>query len=243
MTGGREKPLSGELTKSQVNRLGDRLRKGEPLATDLEMLDAYRRSFDSAYQLVNQTLRNLGRGPSGRIKTTVSIVEKLKRESIRLSRLQDIAGCRVIAWDVADQDRVVDLVRGSFQEVTVIDRRQKDSHGYRAVHLVVDVTDRLVEIQIRTDLQHLWAMWSEALADVLDQSIKYGGGPVEIQKSLTFESEKIALLESQEYALAPSLKAFEEGKLQLPELQDLHLGSLCRLSFSLRNARTAMWQI
>ena len=76
--------LSIVLSKSQVNRLGDRLRKGKPLPADVETLDMFRRSFDSAQQGVLRRLRDLGLEPSVRIKTTISIVEKLKRESIRL---------------------------------------------------------------------------------------------------------------------------------------------------------------
>ena len=84
----RRTPMGTELSKSQINRLGERLRKGKPLASDLEILDAYRRSFAGAHQVVVYTLRSFGLEPSGRIKTTISIVEKLKRESIRLSRLR-----------------------------------------------------------------------------------------------------------------------------------------------------------
>src|SRR6058998_2000513 len=78
--------MSVELSKSQVNRLGERLRKGKPLPADIEILDTFRRSFDEAQQIVTQRLRDLGLEPSVRIKTTISIVEKLKRESIRLSK-------------------------------------------------------------------------------------------------------------------------------------------------------------
>jgi ppGpp synthetase/RelA/SpoT-type nucleotidyltranferase len=37
----------------------------------------------------------------------------------------------------------------------VIDRREKPSHGYRAVHVIVECGGRMVEIQVRTELQHL----------------------------------------------------------------------------------------
>ena len=104
--------LSIDLSKSHVNRLGDRLRKGEPLPGDVETLDVFRRSFDGAQQVVVHTLRDQGLEPTVRIKTTISIVEKLKRESIRLSKLQDIAGCRVVVDDIAEQDRVVELIIG-----------------------------------------------------------------------------------------------------------------------------------
>ena len=83
--------MSEALSKSQVNRLGDRLRKDKPLPADVETLDIFRRSFDEALQVVVRRMRDLSLEPSVRIKTTISIVEKLKRESIRLSKLQDIA--------------------------------------------------------------------------------------------------------------------------------------------------------
>lgn len=69
------------------------------------------------------------------------------------------------------------------------------SHGYRAVHVIVDREPVTVEIQIRTALQHLWAELSERLADVVDSSIKYGGGDQQIIQILTTESELIAKLE------------------------------------------------
>src|SRR5437867_1678427 len=73
---------------------------------------------------------DLGLEPTGRIKTTISIVEKLKRQSFRLSKLQDIAGCRIVVDDVAEQDRVVALVSKAVPNGRIIDRRQKHSHGY-----------------------------------------------------------------------------------------------------------------
>jgi ppGpp synthetase/RelA/SpoT-type nucleotidyltranferase len=189
-----------------VNRLGDRLRKSKPLTADIETLDTFRRSFDAAQQTVVRKLRELGLEPSVRIKTTISIVDKLKRESIRLSRLQDIAGCRVVVADIAEQDRVVGLILGAFSEASLIDRRQKHSHGYRAVHVVIEIGARFVEVQIRTELQHLWAVFSEVCADAWDQSIKYGGGSPEIQENLRLKSEIVALIESGKQKLLGELK-------------------------------------
>ena len=139
-----------------------------------------------------------------------------------MSRLQDIAGCRIVVDDIADQDRVVGLVVHAFPKAIVIDRREKHSHGYRAMHVVVDINGRLVEIQIRTELQHLWAVLSETLADELDQSIKYGGGSKEIQQILSLESEIVALLESREQMLAAGLKTLDRG--QPRSLRDIWSG-------------------
>jgi len=43
---------SSGLTKGQVDRLGDRLRKGDIGDDDLRLFDNYRRSFSEAYEIV-----------------------------------------------------------------------------------------------------------------------------------------------------------------------------------------------
>lgn len=62
--------------------------------------------------------------------------------------------------------------------------------------------DKLVEIQVRTALQHLWAEQSEKLSDIVDPAIKYGGGDLKIQESLKESSDLVAALESLELELA-----------------------------------------
>jgi putative GTP pyrophosphokinase len=63
----------------------------------------------------------------------------LRRESIRLTQIQDIAGCRLVVPDVAEQDRVVENVRTLFAKCSIADRREYPSHGYRAVHVIARV--------------------------------------------------------------------------------------------------------
>ena len=50
------------------------------------------------------------------------------------------------------------------------------------------VGGQLVEIQIRSRLQHLWAELSEKFSDVVDPAIKYGGGRENIRGLLTASS-------------------------------------------------------
>ena len=195
------------VSKSQINRLGKRLRKDQHQESDLELLGAFRRSFGDVQERVLQTLRELGLEPTGRMaKTAPSIVAKLKRSSISLAKIQDIAGCRVIVENITEQDRVVGLVVGAFPSAKVVDRRQKPSHGYRAVHAIVEVEGKVVEIQVRTELQHLWARLSEGWAHAAGQSIKYGGGPQEIQAMLQKQSELVTETEAQEQALSARFK-------------------------------------
>jgi ppGpp synthetase/RelA/SpoT-type nucleotidyltranferase len=137
--------MAKEISKTQIDRLGDRIKRGRITEKDLRLLDRYRRSFTSAYEVVVGGIRDkLGLEPTGRpAKSTTSIVDKLKRESIRLTQMQDIAGCRIIVADIAEQESVIQFLAGLFPEATVIDRRAKPSHGYRAVHIVVNYDDKL----------------------------------------------------------------------------------------------------
>jgi ppGpp synthetase/RelA/SpoT-type nucleotidyltranferase len=50
----------------------------------------------------------------------------------------------------------------------------------------------MIEIQIRTSLQHVWAELSEKFSDVINPSIKYGGGDAIVQEILQRASNLIA---------------------------------------------------
>jgi putative GTP pyrophosphokinase len=193
-----------KLSKTQVDRLGDRLRKGDITEADLRLLDSYRLSFAEAYEQVAERVRaELRVALTGRpAKSTSSVAEKLRRESIRLSQIQDIAGCRIIVADLAEQESVVADLKRLFDLVTIVDRRLQPSHGYRAVHVVIRQGGKLVEIQVRTALQHLWAEQSEKASDVVDPMIKYGGGDAMIQDLLRVSSDGVAHLESLESKIA-----------------------------------------
>src|SRR5713226_5316692 len=181
------------ISKTQIDRLGDRLKGGPHSESDLRLLDDYRRSFGEAYEAVVRALRQRGEFPTGRLaKSTVSIVEKLRRESIRLSQMQDIAGCRVVVGNVVEQDQLVASLKTDFPGTSVIDRRDNPSYGYRAVHIIVQMSGKAIEIQVRSSLQHLWAEVSEKSSDVLDPTIKHGGGPDWWRRSLTDLSEWVA---------------------------------------------------
>lgn len=217
-----------EFSKSQIDRLGDRLRKGEITDEDLRILDEYRESFTKAYKVVINSLRaELASEPAGRpAKSTTSIVDKLARESIRLSQIQDIAGCRLIVADIFGQETTLTKLRQVFERSTVIDRRKIPSHGYRAVHIVADVSGKLIEIQIRTQLQQLWAELCENFADAIDPAIKYGSGDPDILDMLSNASQNIAKYESLLTEIAGSTDernatAFLDGKQVLEKLYHL----------------------
>jgi putative GTP pyrophosphokinase len=209
------------LSKSQIDRLGDRLRQQTPTEVDLRLLHQYRRSFGDAYESVVATIRQeIGLEPTGRpAKSTPSIIEKLLRERVRLSQVQDIAGCRVVVHDIPAQERALKQLLNVFPRATIVDRRQQSSHGYRAVHLIVRLGARPIEIQLRTTLEHRWAELSEKLSDVWEHDIKYGGGRPPIRRALDETSQSVQRIEQRETKLHEFNDAVREGRAQL--LRDL----------------------
>lgn len=171
------------LTISQINALGERLRRApKPSGGDLALLQQLRADHDEALTLVADRIRARGLSLTQRVKTEGTILDKLKRERTRLSRMQDIAGVRIVTepgLGLVKQDEVVATVESLFPDAIVVDRRKEPNHGYRAVHVVAVVDECAVEIQIRTRLQHGWANWMEKLADFLGRQIRYGLPPNE----------------------------------------------------------------
>jgi ppGpp synthetase/RelA/SpoT-type nucleotidyltranferase len=192
--------MTANLSKTQIDRLGDRLKKNDIEEADLRLLDLYRRSFAPAYEFVVGAIRKeLTLEPTGRpSKTTTSISDKLRRESIRLTQIQDIAGCRLIVADIATQNTVIQSLSELFEHTAIVDRRERPSHGYRTVHVIVKIEGVAIEVQVRTLLQQLRAELSEKLSDIFDSSIKYGGGEKLIKTVLDETSSAIAKGESLE---------------------------------------------
>jgi len=127
-------------------------------------------------------LRDLGFAPTGRVKTTTTMIDKLRRtHGMEISRMQDIAGARIVVRDLTAQDEAKGKI-GSFYTAQgcawrEIDRRKDPRFGYKAVHLVVRIDDMPVEVQIRTELQDTWAQIVERLADRWGRGIRYGEDP------------------------------------------------------------------
>jgi putative GTP pyrophosphokinase len=194
--------MSG-FSKTQIDKLGDRLRADASADEDLRALDEYRRAFVAVH---DEALRRLHEGGitgnfSGRAaKTTASIIQKLRRRQtrhVRLSQVQDICGLRIVVATVDEQNRLLQQLVNIFPGSSVDDRRGNPSHGYRAVHVIAPLSGLHAEIQIRTSLQHMWAQFCEHLADKLGVEVKYGGHPA-AQRLLDTFSEVIRNFEEAE---------------------------------------------
>ncbi|MBC5801001.1 MAG: hypothetical protein GIW94_13680 [Candidatus Eremiobacteraeota bacterium] len=77
----------------------------------------------------------------------------------------------------------LEIIIELYPEARVNDRRRKPQHGYRAIHIIVHEGRCPIEIQLRTKLQNGWVQYSEKLADMHGNELKYGQGDTELLKA------------------------------------------------------------
>jgi putative GTP pyrophosphokinase len=203
------------VSKSQLDRLGSRLRNAEsPSSEDLLLLNRYREQFIAVSDSVVALLRTLtSYSIESRHKSIPSIVAKLRRKQpARLSAIQDMAGARIIVFDATDQDELVHKIAARLPTSIIDDKRKEPVHGYRAVHVIAS-HPLVYEIQVRTTLEHAWAQLSERLADRHGFELKYGGGPPSVRDALLTFSDFL-------YALEKPIADSRAGLLNQPEAQN-----------------------
>lgn len=100
--------------------------------------------------------------------------------------------------NIREQDFVKVRLEKLFETTKVIDRRDRPSHGYRALHVIVEMNGKSVEVQVRTELQHWWANLSEKFSDLVEPAIKYGGGDTQVLEALSVLSNQIGSIEHDE---------------------------------------------
>lgn len=169
------------FTRSQIDRLGERLKRQTPVtADDLSMLEQLLTDHQEPMNVAQERVRSQVSESfdiAARLKSTGTIIEKLRRGT-RLSGMRDIAGIRVRGKVTLDeQTALANRMRRDFGDAEIVDRRASPSYGYRAGHVIATVEDCLIEIQIRTHLQDLWAQLVEKLGDMWRRQIRYGGLP------------------------------------------------------------------
>src|SRR5207253_1939916 len=119
-----------------------------------------------------------------RLKRTPSILLKLSNhKTMRLSTMQDIGGLRAILNTTEEVYELLDLYKKSkskhslFSLDDYIKTPKKD--GYRSIHLVYKLArtpNLFLEIQLRSQLQHIWATGVEVFGTLQNSSFKSGQG-------------------------------------------------------------------
>lgn len=172
------------ISGKQLNKLGERLASPEPITDeDYVLFTEVAQDYQAVLDKVEEKLQALGYQATTRVKTTGTLVDKLRRSPhLRLKAIHDVAGARIVIdggrWE---QDQVAERIVQAFADCPkapeAIDRRENPSYGYRAYHVVAYEDGIPVEIQIRTKLQDTWAQITEKLGDAWGRGLRYGLGP------------------------------------------------------------------
>lgn len=124
-----------------------------------------------------------------RLKRLPSITAKLVRlPRIRLSRMQDIGGCRAVVGEADDAfdlagELVASRIRHELVRYSNYIARPRPS-GYRSLHLVYAYNSERttgwqglnIEVQIRSELQHQWATAVETVGTFIGDDLKSNFG-------------------------------------------------------------------
>lgn len=144
-----------------------------------------------------------------RLKRIDSITSKIKRqEKMKLTRMNDLGGCRIITKNIDEVNFMIsrmifkDLGHTCIKKYDYIENPK--SSGYRSVHCVYQTNDTSelglygdlkIEIQFRTELQHVWATALETMGIYTGQNLKASEGEDYILRFFTLISNVFAIEE------------------------------------------------
>lgn len=208
-----------QYRRGQVDAAGRVLAAGNPdddaVNEALTVLNNWRLSHSFPLNTLQMGLRQKARNVyasalvAQRLKRVPSIVYKLQRFStMNLSQMQDIGGCRAVVRNVQEVRRLRELYSLSRSKHLLVNEKDyivgpKES-GYRGIHLVYrfasahspEYSDLLIEIQLRSRLQHAWATAVETVGTFLRQALKASQGEAEWLQFFKLAGSAFATIEA-----------------------------------------------
>jgi putative GTP pyrophosphokinase len=211
---GTPKPNYPGGSKTRVEKAGDALREKRATQEDLAVIDSWRDAHRHVLNTFQAILRTRTRQTevvvAQRHKRKRTIFGKLDRfKTMSLSRMDDVAGCRLIFPDVESVYRFrAELHRANFKHKLRNEADKWDyikhpkSTGYRGIHDVYeyDVNSThgsgfkglLIELQYRTRPQHAWATCVEVIGFITESQPKFQQGDKRYEEIMSLSSEMIA---------------------------------------------------
>lgn len=220
------------MSKKQIQKVGDLIRKDEASIQDLEVFHHWRGLHAEMMPLMASSIRSklkrLKFTPlvfSRRLKRYPSIKSKLIRfPDMQLHRMQDIAGMRIVFSHidplnlfVGEMKKTYRSSQTNFEFVRCSDYiSYPKPDGYRSIHQIYKYVKGKhtqchglsLELQIRTKLQHLWATAVEVLGMGLNSKLKSGEGEEHYKEFFRLCGDLFALKE---------LKQLEESQISQKE--------------------------
>lgn len=218
-------------SKNQVNKAARNLRDNSgDLIWAQVLVDKWRAAHAYPINTFQSTIRRKLKKYSGepiaaqRLKRMTTIIDKLRRESsMQLTNMQDIGGVRAIVKSNSDVQKLVKEYRnGSFEhelfnENDYVEKPKKD--GYRSVHLIYKYKNKrnqkydglLLELQIRSRLQHIWATGVETMGLIRNEALKSNKGGKEWLDFFKLVSSAFASIEKT--TLIPGLENLPQKEI------------------------------
>lgn len=179
-------------SRSKIRKAGERVRAGTYSDDDVALIQDYRAAHATPMAHMLAMLKGCQSKVEGdlvfsaRLKRLPTILDKLQRDSLDgktpnrtvVTRMSDIAGCRVIVENLdalKHFDELLDFVE--FEDVKLIKQRDYianvKSTGYRGIHRIYRYPEGFdVEVQLRTKIQHTWSTAIELIDLVEGTTLK-----------------------------------------------------------------------
>lgn len=205
------------VSRSQADKAGERIRRaltGQGSADEFDdhyaIVSHWRMLHDEPLEGVTAMLRHVVRTTCllpahdhvfARLKREDQIIAKLLRERTRLSSMTDIAGCRAVLPVQAQVIRVYDSLLSETQALEVVRvrdyvREERHHTGDRAIHILGRLDGRRVEIQLRTELWHDWAMGIENYDSDTGEDAKHGRAKLQPLEYFERLADRLVTLEN-----------------------------------------------
>ncbi|WP_242512651.1 RelA/SpoT domain-containing protein, partial [Enterobacter hormaechei] len=179
-----------EHSKNQVKKAGECIRKGNgDIEKAIEIIQQYRAAHLYPLMIIKNLVwkhaQKINKNAiiARRLKRLPTIIDKLRRKtldgvtpnSIAVTRMSDIGGCRVIVENRLQLlllDSSLDKSRTTHKSKVKDYIKSPKSTGYRGIHRIYTCYDKDeahqwkgfdIEVQLRTKLQHLWATTIEVV--------------------------------------------------------------------------------
>jgi ppGpp synthetase/RelA/SpoT-type nucleotidyltranferase len=220
-----------EFSKNRVDQAGYRAASGTETQKDIEVIENWRAAHAQLLNTFKQILYNRANkihcAVVQRLKRRPTIINKLSRDpemSVRLSQMQDIAGCRIIFDKIEDLYKFKAMMDDSrFNHKLKYEKdyiAEPKDDGYRGIHQIYQYqveprrghasenqpwNGMRVEIQYRTSLQHIWATAVETAGLLTSNNPKFKQGSPSFIEFFRVCSEMLARFIEEKTSSLPDL--------------------------------------
>lgn len=207
-----------EWSRSQVNKAGEVLRQESADPIDRIWANVVVNNWRAAHSYPLNTFQMLLRQRARVVDDRSTVAQRLKRlpsiesklhrfATMNATQIQDIGGCRAVVASIGRVRRLKRIfeTHPTAHELVGCDDYLSgpQSDGYRGVHFVfrhyskvrTEYDRLLIEVQLRSKLQHVWATAVETVDTFQGESLKIGKGNPQWERFFALMGTVIAISE------------------------------------------------